>query len=353
MGLMMYPAVLATGFLALPTLAAQYADNDLWLTGILVLIPGLISIYVSIRLHGLYPGQTFIQSCQQIVGQIPGKIIGMIYCLFLVHITGLMTRQYAEFVTDNFLYRTPTTLIISSMILLCAFAVRGGVEMLARSAVIFVPLFILPLFFCLLLIPDLDVKNIFPVLSHGWSPVFKGAATPGAWVSELFLISFFLPHLSDPHKATKWSLLSLGTIMLSMIYVNLLTYLLLGTDTGNKIYPIFVAFRYIRAGSFIENFEVLLLAMWILGNFLKISVFFYAAVLSFAQSMKLSDYRSIVFPFGILILVFTWWDMPSYPVIGELVRTVHPFYLPTFLLVIPLFLFMAALIRIKLSNPRR
>lgn len=79
MGLLMYPAVLASGFLVLPTITGQYAQNDLWLTCLPAALIGLIAVYTVTRLHELFPGQTVVQYSGRILGKIPGKIIGLVY----------------------------------------------------------------------------------------------------------------------------------------------------------------------------------------------------------------------------------------------------------------------------------
>ncbi|NOU97272.1 GerAB/ArcD/ProY family transporter [Paenibacillus sp. LMG 31456] len=345
LGLIMYSVILATGFLSLPALSAQYAHNDNWLSPIIASITGFVSIYAATRLHELYPKQTIIQYSEQLIGKIAGKILSMIYFLFLTYTTGTITRQYADFVTGNFFFKTPLLLVIFSILLLAAFAVRGGVELLARSAVILTPIFIVPIFILLLLFPELDPNNIFPILSQGMVPVIKGAATPQAWFSEYFLLTFFLPYLTDPEKGRKWGLISLSTVVLSLTYVNLIVLLLLGPDSEYKIYPVLVAFRSIRVGSFIENLESLLLAMWVVGNFIKIGGFYYMASLSFGQCFQLSDYRPTVFPLGLLIAIISLWDLPSFPALAELHRYVTPFELPTILTLIPLLLLMLAVLR--------
>ncbi|MDQ8734177.1 endospore germination permease [Paenibacillus sp. LHD-38] len=338
MALMLYPTVLATGFISLPTITAQYARNDLWMTGILSSFMGLVTVYVAVRLHELYPNETVIQHSERIVGKIPGKMIAVIFFLFSLQAAGNVIRQYAEFVTGNFLFKTPILLIISTMVLLACFAVRAGLEIMARCAVIFTPIFILPLFILLLLFPDLEVRNIFPILSRGFIPVLQGTATPQAWISELFFMTFFLPCLANPEKGKKWGMISLCAIVLSMTYVNLITLFLLGPDTGNKNYPILIAFRYISVANFFENLESLLLAMWVVGNFIKISVFFYAAVLSFAQTLRLSDYRPVVFPLGIFVIIFSLWDLSNFSALGSLLTFMLPFEIPVVLTLIPLLL---------------
>ncbi|MBA2939856.1 endospore germination permease [Paenibacillus sp. CGMCC 1.16610] len=345
MAIIMYPTILATGFIVLPSITAQGAHNDFWLTGLIPILSGIIAILVSTRLHEFYPQQTVIQASEQILGKIAGKIIGMGYLLFFLINSGFIVREYADFVKGNFLFKTPLLLIISVFILLAAIAVRGGLEMLTRSSVLFTIIFCFPLFFLLLLIPELDLRNIFPFLHHGITPVIKSAATPIAWTSEFFLITFFLPCLTDPAKAKKFVLISLLTVIMSLTYVNLITLFLLGTDIGNKSYPILVAFRYIRIGNFFENLESLLLAMWIVGNFVKIGVFYYATVLTCAQNFQLSDYRSTVFPIGILIIVFSLLSLPSLSVLVFYIKYVAPFYIVIYMILIPVLLLFIAKLR--------
>lgn len=349
LGIIMYPTVLATGFLALPTITSQYAHNDLWMTPILASLIGFITIYVAIKLHELYPKQTVSQYSKHIIGKVPGYILGLVYVLFNAHSTGVIARQYADFVKTCFLFKTPILMILFSILFLAAFAVRGGVEIIARSAVIFTPIFILPLFILLLLIPEMDMKNIFPILEHGIIPVVKGTASPQAWFSEFFLISYFIPYLKDTKESGKWSVISLSAMVVTMVYVDLISLFSLGPDTSNKVYPVLIAIRYITVANFFENLESLLLAMWVVGNFIKISVFYYVAVLSIAQCLKLSDYRPFVFPIGLFILVCSFWDIPSYSDLGVFLKLVSPFYLPFFYVLTPLFLLIVAVIRNRKS----
>lgn len=345
MGLMMYPVVMASGFLVLPTITAQFAQNDLWLTSILALLVGWITVYIVNRLHELYPGQTVVQYSERILGRIPGKIIGLVYITYNLHAAGGVTRQYAEFVAGNFLYKTPLLVIMASLLLLSAIAVRGGVEMLARSTAIFLPIFIFPLFFLLLLIPDLDAKAIFPILSRGITPVVKGSFAMMGWLNEVFLMTFLLPHVTDPEKSRKWGYTSVVMIVLFLTYSNLMALFLLGPSLGNKVYPLLVAFRYVSVGTFLENLESLLLAMWVIGNFLQTALFLYAATLSFAHCFQVTDYRPLVFPIALLSLAVGIWDLPNFSVFGQMVRSAVPFHILSTHLLIPLLLLTVAAMR--------
>ncbi|ASS93952.1 GerAB/ArcD/ProY family transporter [Peribacillus simplex] len=339
MAFMMYPTIVATAILGVPSITAKYAKSDLWLSPIFAALIGFLTVYIAYKLHQLYPKQTVIQFTEKIIGRIPGKILGFLLLFFYIENTGLIVRGYAEFVVGSFLVRTPIIVIMASMVLLCAFIVRGGIEVLGRAAELFVPVFIFPIcILIILLIPDLEFKNIFPMLGDGIMPPIKGAIVPGGWFSEFFLIIFLLPFLADMKKGMKSGMMTVFAVMITLIVVNLLVLFILGSTTASKNYPLINVSRYISSADFFEHVESVVMAVWIVGAFVKISVFYYASVLGTAQWLNLSDYRPVVWPIGILIVIFSFWSLPStidvsrndtnvFPLQGILMQTIIPLLL--------------------------
>ncbi|MFD6440836.1 endospore germination permease [Peribacillus sp. NPDC060186] len=339
MAFMMYPTIVATAILGVPSITAKYAETDLWLSPILAALIGYLTVYIAIKLHKLYPKQTVIQFSEQIIGLIPGKILGFLFLFFYIQTTGLILRAYGEFVVDSFLFKTPISVIMALMVLLCAFIVRGGIEVLGRAAQLFVPVFIFPIFILiLLLIPDIEFKNIFPILGNGIMPPIKGAIVPGGWFSEFFLMIFLLPFLADKKKGMKHGMMTVFAVMMTLIVVNLMVLFVLGSTTSTKFYPLMNASRYISVTAFFEHVESAVMAVWIVGTFVKISVFYYASAIGSAQWLNLSDYRPVVWPIGILIVIFSFWSLPSsmdvsrndinvFPLQGILIQTIIPLLL--------------------------
>ena len=247
---------------------------------------------------------------------------------------------------DSFLVNTPISVIIASMIFLCALAVRGGVEVLGRLAEFFFPVFILPLIILIILLsPDFEFKNIFPILGNGMMPSFKGAIVPNGWFTEFFLIIFLLPFLTDVKNGRKYGMITVFAVMMTLIVVNLKVLFVLGTTTATKVYPLMNAGRYISLADFFEHLESITMAVWILGAFIKISVFYYAAAIGTAQWLNLSNYRSVVWPLGILIVEFSFWGYPNVMGINRFDVIAFPFYGPLVQTLIPLFLLVIAVVR--------
>jgi len=348
MGKMLYLAILPTAILTTPAITFKFAKQDLWISPIWALC-GLIVIFVSLRLHRMYPGLNIVQACERIVGRFPGKIIGFIFPLFYLYFNGIIVREYSEFVVGAFLIRTPLIVVSGSIVLVCAIAARGGVEIVGRFSELILPAFIT--FFLLIvvpIIPDLQVTNMLPIMPEGIRPSIEGAIVLQTWFSEFLTASFLLPFVADQKKSQKSVYISLLAVILTLIVSNLVTLLLLGELTGNYTYPFLIVARYINLADFFTHLESLYMAIWVLGAFVKICVFFYVTVLGAAQWMNLSDYRPIVFPLGLLLILFSMWVAPNFQELTHAIATSVTLAIITLFVIIPGLLFCIAWVKRRL-----
>lgn len=348
MAMIINPTILSTAILLAPSVTGEYARQDIWLSPVWASMAGFIAIVLAILLHRRFPGSTFIQYAEQITGKWIGKGISFCFLLYLLFITGIIVREYGEFVVGSFLGRTPMSVVIGSMMLVSAFAVRGGLEVLGRVAQLFLPVVIvLYLWIVIFLIPDMDLSNMLPILSDGLVPSMKGAVITQGIYGEFFLIAFLLPFLSDQHKAFKWSVISLISVIFIAMITNFATLLLFGHILNNMTYPIMSAARYISITEFLEHLESIIMAIWVLGIYIKISMFFYALVLGTGQWLQLNDDRPLVLPFGLLIVLFSFWGIPDVQTIAEAFESSLPVLSAIIQLLLPALLLLLALFRKK------
>lgn len=172
---------------------------------------------------------------------------------FLLHDTAIAFREYGEFIESAFLHKTPIIFVTGSIALSCAIAVHGGIETIGRCATIFMPIVLaLYILIYILLIPDLNVKNMFPIMQDGVMPSIKGSIAPHAWLSQFSLMSFLIPFLTNQQKVLKWGMFSVIACVLTMVFINLGNLLLFGGILSNLHFPVFEAARYISIGSFLN-----------------------------------------------------------------------------------------------------
>ena len=345
MGKMIYLAITPTAILTAPGITYTFARQDLWLSPIWA-FSGLIAVFAALRLHRLYPGQNIVQAGERILGRFPGKIIGGAYWLFYLYLNGIIVREYGEFVVGAFLANTPLIVVLGSMVLLCAIAVRGGVEIVGRFADLFLPaFFILFLLIIVPIIPDLRVEHMLPIMGEGILPSIAGSLVLQIWFSELITTSFLLPFVSDQKKVVKSISYASIAVILTLVVSNLSTLLLLGDLTGGYTYPFLTLARYINLAEFFTHLEALFMAIWVLGGFVKICLFYYVTVLGAAQWMNLSDYRPVVFPLGFLLTLFSIWVAPDYQNLTHAISTSVIFATLTMFVVVPVLLLCTAWVK--------
>ncbi|MEC5423565.1 endospore germination permease [Virgibacillus sp. C22-A2] len=351
MAFLLYPTITATAILLVPAITGKYAKQDLWLSPIWASFAGVLVVFLVIQLNKRFPEQTIIQYGEKITGKFFGKLLGAALIFFLFHSNGMIIREYGEFIVGSFLPDTPMVVIIGSILFVCALAVRGGVEVLARSAEIIIPVVALVFISTLLLLlAETDVTNILSVFEKGITPSLMGAVVPSGWFMQFFMLSFFLPFLKDRKKGMKVSMFTLAAVMFTLVITNLVTVMVLGKLTETFTYPVMEAVRQINLADFIQNFESIVMALWVATTFIKITVFYYAIVLGTAQLLKLSDYRPIVFPIGFLLGGMSIWSATSLQELSYILSHIFPFYGPIFYVLIPVLLFLLAVFRKKTSN---
>lgn len=346
MALLMHPTILATASLSVPSITMRIAGTDMWLAPLLSSLVGFITVYLVYHLHIRYPTDTFIQYVPRILGRYLGLALAFIYLLAILYSNSITVREYGEFVTGNFLVDTPMIAVVIPIVAVCAYVLYEGLEVLARTSQLLVPVAMFIIFAMVLtLAPDFRVKNMLPILGNGLLPPLLGSMVPASWFSQSFLFSFFYPYLSKKERGMKWSIISIIAIMVTLFFINLPVLLTFGSLTTAMNYSFLVAVRYIALSDFIEHVESLLMAVWIMGIFLKISVIYYVVTLGTAQLLKLSDYRPLIIPMGFLIILGSIWVVPNFQEMNHALSTSIPVFSLLMQVVIPSFLLLIVLMK--------
>ncbi|MBB2480582.1 endospore germination permease [Bacillus sp. APMAM] len=348
-GFVLYPTVLATGIINMPLLTGQVAKQDSWISPLWASLAGFIAIIIAYQLYKSFPGKTFIQYSEIVVGKFSGKIIGFVYLLFFLHFNGIVIKEYANFVWGTFLNETPMIIISVIIMVFSAYAVHGGLEVIARLGQIFFPFFCIPLFlFLFIMLIYMNPKNILPIMENGVMPSMKGGVVLTSWFCELFLISFFLPHLKNNSKGLKWGIYTGIAITVTLMFVNLVVIFVLGRFSYYALTPLLTVVRYVSIGEFFEHIEAGLLAVWILGTFVKITTLYYVVTKTAAQWLNLSDEKLLIFPLGFLQVLFSMWIAKSFQQLSSFFLSILPSYFITFFIVIPLIILLINVIKNKI-----
>lgn len=333
----------------LEALTAPPENQDLWLSELLI-FP--ITLLLSVPVYFLwkkFPDQTIIQYSQTIVGK-TGKLIGILYIWFFVHITAITASQYGMFLSTAVMPETPILFFVVSLVLLCAYAARNGIEVISRvsefsTSIIFIGIITIVLF----LAKDIDLKALTPVLEKGTLPVLQGGFTLAARTVETLGLVMLLPYLNERKKVKLIFILSSALISLILVIITIPIQGVFGVEEAKTLtFPFFSVIKLISVGDFLEHIESIHMAIWTMGIFIKVSFYFYLAVLGLGQLCNLKDYKPLVFPIGTVIIPLSILITPSLVELKEFTSyKIFTWYALFFTLFIPSLLLLTAVIRKK------
>ncbi|WP_232696505.1 GerAB/ArcD/ProY family transporter [Brevibacillus daliensis] len=332
--------------LVIPSIVASEAKQDAWISGIFsVAIAPLLVVFLYDALRKCYPDLSLVEYSQKILGKWLGIAISLVFISYFFITTATYLREIGDFMTSHIMSETPIQVIMFLFMSIVLMATRLGLEPLARSAEILFPFVVLLLSSLMIfLLPEIQFQNLQPVLEEGLKPVIRGS------ISFLILpfmepvaVLMILPFVSQKDRIRKSLFVGQWLAGSVLIIITMLAILVLGADsTARQIYPSYQLAKKINIANFLTRLEAILAVIWFTTMFIRLSLFFYVTVLGLAQTLKLQDYRSLVFPLGMILIVFTLIMAPNIVYYNNLISDIWPFYAMTVGFLLPLLLLTIA-----------
>jgi spore germination protein KB len=292
-----------TGFLIGPI--SSSAGYQGWLALLLAAIGGMLITFISFTLAKRKESEFIVHYGKELIGRVPNIIIMIVISFFFIHLASLVLRELADFMVQIYLPTTPEWVIASLFGFVVSIAVRSGLEAILRCAsgfffIIFAIAGITPF----LIVKELNTDRVIAFITHiNPGSLFHESYPFIPWFGETFLILFIFPWIANSRKTFRsltWGMV----ISLLFIETNLvLCHLLFGSKfSGELAYPVLEMIRFIRIGDFLENWDPIIVAIWLSSLFIKISVLLYISTLMISQLLKLKDSRPLSFSLGAIMV---------------------------------------------------
>jgi len=297
--------ILGTGILTLPRVATEKVNTpDTWLTVILGGLIAMVAGVIMVKLGQRFPGKTFYQYSQEIVGKWMGKLLSLILVCYFVMMGGFHIRALVEVTSLFLLEGTPYWAIAMPFMWIGLYLIIGGINPIARLFEIILPITVgVFLVVAFMSFKIFEVDNLRPVLGLGIMPVLKGIKTTAlsyiGFESMLIIMAF----MKQPNQAVKAVLVG---IFIPLIFYLITIVMVIGglsvDDVVTKTWPTIDLMRsFEMPGLLFERFESLLLVIWIMQMFTCFNVSHYAASLGLAQLFKKNIHP---FMFGLLPVIY-------------------------------------------------
>lgn len=340
--------IIGTAILVAPGAVTKSAKQDSWLTFAVAALPSYITAVIIISLGVKFPGRTMISYIEDIMGKYPGKMLSLLYVLFLIRTGSIIFREFGEFLTITVFHRTPLPVFLVTVAFISGYAVYKGIGVLGRLAEIIVPVVVFSYILVVFLdISQVNVMRLLPFGEGGYLPVIKGALVPNAYLGEVFIIGFLLPHLDKPGEIKKTAALSIVIVTILLTVGTMAVITIFGVDITSRFrYPSYELFRSVNIG-LLNRQDPLGMAIWVAGGFLKVAIFYYLAVVSTAEWLNLRDYHPLILPLGIIMVSFANIFFTDINQLSFETTKIFPILAPIFEIIIPSILLIISMLSQK------
>jgi len=284
------------------------AKQNTWFSIILGSLIGILFYLVNYKIYTYYPNELPTSYSKKIIGKFLGNLLGYFYIIYFTYICARVTRDFGELLVAVAYTQTPLFVVNAIMIILCVFAVKKGIEVIARTAEInfaLMYLFAITGFMLILFSGLIEMDNLKPVLKSNWGTVLRVVFLETAFVpfGEMIAFTYLLPYLNFPKNG---HLLGSFGILLSGINLSLTAAINVAVLSvplfENSQFPLLATIQYISIGNFIDRLDIFFIFAAFIGSFFKIVIYFYVAIIATNDLFHLKDHKKIVYPFGLIIL---------------------------------------------------
>lgn len=291
--------VIGVGIFSLPSQLAKTAGTDAWFIVIIGGMLNMAALFIILLLSNRFPGETFPDFTSHIIGQIPAKLLTMVYAIYFAVLIAYVVRLLNEVVKMFLLFRTPSEVIIISLILVCTYAVRGGVECIGRVMELFFPLLFIPLF--LILIPgiaEFKLTNIMPIFHNISSKIWLSIPIMSFSFSGYEALLFYIGFMDKPKKSYLSAAMAMVFIILTYAVVTILCFSVFGENLiQNMQWPLLGYVKSIDLpGLFIERLDGVILGVWVFTVFTSMVSLYFALTYSLSKIFDATEQKQFALP---------------------------------------------------------
>ena len=337
--------IIGSSILILPAGIAAQAQQDAWISAIISIGFGTALVVFYGYCMKKFPQMTMVKANEAVFGKWIGKIISLSFFSFLFLLAALVLRNIGDFLTTQILIETPLYIIFTLFMVVVLMGAGLGVETIARACEIFFPwIFVLLTLLTILLIPEMHFETIKPIMENGIKPIIRGSIPfIGLPFLELVVFLMIYPHVKQSQQVGRAFLrgTAMGSIILFVIIVA--TLLVLGADfTARNTYPTYILAKKISIGNFVERIEVIVAIVWMLSIYFKLVLLFYASARTLTEVCGLQNYRLLLYPLGIGIIVLAEISYPDIIYMQAFVTETWTLYALIYGFFLPLLLILVA-----------
>ena len=249
------------------------AHQDSWISILIAIIIGILPFLLYSYLKNKYPDKNIIQINKEKLGKF-GTILNIILIAGTFIFTICSFWIIVHFIDSQYLYKTPTIMIIIILILPVIYTIIKEFHIFSKVNLI---MFYISLFFILVilsgLISNINIDNIKPILNNNPKNILYGTfCFIGFNILPIFLLTI-IPKNKITNYSPKKSFIFYIISGLSLLNVMFLTISIFGIHLSELYnYPSFHLLKRVSVLDMIDRVESILSLEWFLALFVQIMI---------------------------------------------------------------------------------
>lgn len=308
-------------FLLIPTLVfckavgitagvmARKIGADTWLSMMIGFVVGTVIILLMTYLCSRFPDKTVIQFSEELMGKLPGRIIGCLLALFFIMVYGASANVMTLHLVEYFLPETPFFMVCMFWTLLCMYGAFLGIEVVLRYALLS---FIMTVLVCISMIAgtikDVKLINILPLMDYGiWKDISSSIYIFGDIAFAVLTVGFLFPMLNKKKRVfslTLWTMVVTAGLVVMWPFFETTV---MGTELMKQY--VVVCMQQIRCAQltkYLPRYELIMVSFFVFSVFIQSAVLFHCAKHCIKQVTGLKKDWIIIVPLTVILILVTY-----------------------------------------------
>lgn len=249
----------------------------------------------------------FLRAC---LGRVAGSAVGWILVFFLLYAAFMNLRAYTDLIATGPMPETPTPAMAFMVMMAVAYAIRMGIEPLARVTEVLMPTaMLLQGILLIMAMKDMDARRLLPLFPTGFLPVLGAALTPAGITSAMFVYVWTLaPHLNRTQALGRAMLGSISMAGMATAVASVAVTAFFGApQAAARAFPLYGLVRTISVMDFFERSDAIYLVIWTVGTLVTVAVPVHGLVTGLKDLLGLKEYRPLALPTAVIVVAGSQW----------------------------------------------
>ena len=293
--------IVAKMFFTYPRVLILNSGTAAWLQMIYITALSFLIFLVIDRLLARTGTKDIFEVAENLGGKIFRVFVGIVTLFIMIISLSSDIRVFCESVGMVLLPNMSTKMIMLVFLATVSIAAGIGINSIFRIHSIVMPLIaVVMLFFVAVLIPDMDINNIFPLAGKGTYNVFIRGSQGIYAFADMMTIYIIMPYVknrSDATKSVKLAFLISGVVSTVLILIYTLVY----------PYPVSKAFvipsyqlaKMANIGFYFQRFEAFFEFSWAVAMLLYASFYLFIISYTFIKTFNLKYQKDVILPIAV------------------------------------------------------